>query len=37
MTPKDARKEQIKYTLKGTDFQGLGEKYKGKVRDVDIS
>lgn len=27
-------KEQMKYTLKETNFEGLGEKKKGKVRDV---
>ncbi len=27
-------KEQIPYSLKGTDFSGLGKKIKGKVRDV---
>jgi phosphoribosylaminoimidazole-succinocarboxamide synthase len=27
-------KEQIKHTLKETDFPSLGKKYKGKVRDV---
>lgn len=26
-------KSQIPYTLSGTDFRGLGEKYEGKVRD----
>ncbi|MFH2028609.1 MAG: phosphoribosylaminoimidazolesuccinocarboxamide synthase [Nanoarchaeota archaeon] len=30
-------KEQIKFTLKETDLSGLGEKYKGKVRDVYVS
>ena len=29
-------KEQIKFTLKETDFQELGKKYRGKVRDVYI-
>ncbi|MEA2037761.1 MAG: phosphoribosylaminoimidazolesuccinocarboxamide synthase [Nanoarchaeota archaeon] len=36
MTSDEQIKEQIKHTLKGTDFQALGEKYKGKVRDVYI-
>lgn len=26
--------EQLAHTLKGTDFEGLGERYVGKVRDV---
>jgi len=30
-------KEQIDFTLKGTDLPNLGKKYKGKVRDVYIS
>jgi len=30
-------KEQREFTLKETDFSGLGEKYKGKVRDVYIA
>jgi len=30
-------KKQIKFTLKGTDISGLGEKYKGKVRDVYVT
>ncbi len=30
-------KEQIKHTLKGTNFTSLGKKYKGKVRDVYIA
>jgi phosphoribosylaminoimidazole-succinocarboxamide synthase len=34
MISKEQIKEQIQFTLKGTDFPGLGEKYKGKVRDV---
>ena len=30
-------KEQMKFTLKGTNFSGLGDKKKGKVRDVYIA
>ena len=30
-------KKQINFTLKGTDFEKLGEKYKGKVRDVYVA
>lgn len=30
-------KKQMNHTLKRTDFEGLGKKYKGKVRDVYVS
>jgi phosphoribosylaminoimidazole-succinocarboxamide synthase len=36
MTEDNQIKEQIQFTLKGTDLEGLGKKYKGKVRDVYI-
>lgn len=34
MIARDVIREQIGFTLKETDFPGLGEKYRGKVRDV---
>ena len=34
MLAEEELREQINFTLKETDFSGLGEKYKGKVRDV---
>jgi phosphoribosylaminoimidazole-succinocarboxamide synthase len=37
MIPEDLIKDQIKFTLKDTDFPALGKKYKGKVRDVYIA
>jgi len=37
MISRDIIGEQINFTLEKTDFPGLGEKYKGKVRDVYIS
>ncbi|MBU0751364.1 MAG: phosphoribosylaminoimidazolesuccinocarboxamide synthase [Gammaproteobacteria bacterium] len=36
MISKQQIKEQMQYTLKDTDFPALGQKYKGKVRDVYI-
>src|ERR1700712_267732 len=30
----DPLEQQLKFTLTGTDFPGLGEKYRGKVRDT---
>jgi phosphoribosylaminoimidazole-succinocarboxamide synthase len=37
MISEDAIKTQIKFTLNETDFENLGKKYQGKVRDVYIS
>lgn len=37
MIAKDIIKKQIDFTVKETDFPGLGEKYRGKVRDVYVS
>lgn len=37
MVSEERIKEQISYTLKGTDIEGLGKKYKGKVRDVYVT
>jgi len=37
MIARDTIKKQIDFTLKETNFSGLGEKYRGKVRDVYIS
>ncbi len=34
MIPEEKIKEQIDFTLKDTDFEGIGEKKKGKVRDI---
>ncbi len=34
MLSKDEIREQIKFALKETDFEGLGEKRSGKVRDI---
>ena len=36
MLSQEQIKEQIKYTLKSTDFK-IGKKYKGKVRDVYVT
>ena len=37
MISDDAIINQIKFTLTETDFENLGKKYQGKVRDVYIS
>ena len=37
MMPEEYIKKQIKFTLKETNFRGLGQKRKGKVRDVYVS
>lgn len=37
MMPESDIKKQIKFTLKETNFKGLGEKRKGKVRDVYVA
>ncbi|MBN2127595.1 MAG: phosphoribosylaminoimidazolesuccinocarboxamide synthase [Candidatus Diapherotrites archaeon] len=37
MVSEEQIKEQLNFRLDGTDFLGLGKKYKGKVRDVYVS
>lgn len=37
MLPNNKIKQQINFTLKETNFPNLGEKYKGKVRDVYVA
>ena len=36
MSIEEAVKQQLSETVKGTDFEKLGEKYQGKVRGKDV-